>query len=673
MNQEIILNEENISYNYFLYRKRIELKLSIKKFAKLLNIRPLHYRLIEFGYIKPNKNDIIRISEYFNIDYNYYLEDIRNYPTELENKKYMKLTNFLYHLFNKRKVRITFLIIAIISLIALTSSLIAGNKIGSTSLITQEENIKELNKGLKEKGDWNFSLFDFKYPQISEVYTYDNYEKAVIIKDINSDTTTDLKFQEIIWTDDYRYVIKYSSYEEDNIYNWMVYEYDYTTGKETLDIITETADEFNISKNYNNHDFVRDYFSHNNIKDDFTNLMHNKLEINTTFEEIINSMYTTKQKNIRYEIVLGITMFVSLVFSCLFSFLFGYAMIYKKERDEKITFSHSDELLDLKPLNKKVKKDIKIMPFIPETVLKIIGILLVVLGTLRAVFYTFNIGNYSQSNIDYANTFYSIQLLGMFIIFFINFDVYMDDNRLFRNLLLYPMVFFLIYVLEASIVESLTKNTSVLSLSLTRVMIPNPFFSATCYFLIMFFLFFTPNYIKTKKRLIVFRSLAIIPILLIFISFFLSNAEVMFNFSYNNYWIKYLFRGDRFPLSILGVTYLVSLFFLRLYYKKKYGEENAFKYFMGNRYIFIKNAIGAGLIIIIWIFEIIFEGNTTLNKMGIGLNTFLIVLAPLVLLYHPHKNARNTKVDITLITIYGISLVLMYAAAGIVALISFVS
>ena len=82
--------------------------------------------------------------------------------------------------------------------------------------------------------------------------------------------------------------------------------------------------------------------------------------------------------------------------------------------------------------------------------------------------------------------------------------------------------------------------------------------------------------------------------------------------------------------------------------------KKAFRYFNGNRYIFTKNHIATGLIVIIWIFEMIFSGNQTLNSLGIGQNTSLIIIAPLVLLYHPHKNKRNAVSDIILISIYEI-------------------
>ena len=91
---------------------------------------------------------------------------------------------------------------------------------------------------------------------------------------------------------------------------------------------------------------------------------------------------------------------------------------------------------------------------------------------------------------------------------------------------------------------------------------------------------------------------------------------------------------------------------------------------MGNKYLFIKNILACGLVTIIWIFELIFAKNDLMNTLGIGLNTHLIILVPILLLYHPHKNARNTKVDVTLITIYIALLTIIYLATGVTAIIS---
>ena len=66
--------EVNISYNQFLFEKRKELKISRRKFAKLLKISKFRYKLLENGYIKPAKIDMRKLSAHFDIDFNLYVE-----------------------------------------------------------------------------------------------------------------------------------------------------------------------------------------------------------------------------------------------------------------------------------------------------------------------------------------------------------------------------------------------------------------------------------------------------------------------------------------------------------------------------------------------------------------------------------------------------------------------
>lgn len=85
---EVIIDNDKKSYNYFLYQERIKLNLKRRKFAKHLKIRPLRYSFIERGYFKPKKKEIKKISNYLGIDYSIYMEGylviLLNY---LKNKK----------------------------------------------------------------------------------------------------------------------------------------------------------------------------------------------------------------------------------------------------------------------------------------------------------------------------------------------------------------------------------------------------------------------------------------------------------------------------------------------------------------------------------------------------------------------------------------------------------
>lgn len=673
--ENIVINideeNDNRSYNIFLYETRLNLGLSRRKFAKYLKIKKFRYKLIENGYIKPSKKEILKISNKLNINYDNYLDGIKSYPTELNNKKFMKITNFMYQLFKNFKVRLTFLIISIISFLTLVSFSIASYNVSIYEADKYEPFVQEFFYNLIDKGDSGFSILNFKYPEIASVEKIDDIEKATRIKNISyQKNRLSISFEQIYWTENYRFYL-FLSDASDGICSWQVETLNYKNQQTSVSYIIKLDEEaLVIDTNEESKSLLENILKENDISEDFSNLINNKLGLNISFDDLANSIYKTKDHFRNLETIFAFVNIFSLFFFLLFLFLFGYSSIYKKNKEEGFDFSHSDELLELKPENKKIKKDIKFFPFIPEIFLRLFGIFLVIIGSIRMIFYTSSISSYSAQNISDANLFFSVQLLGMFIIFFINFDIYMDDYRLFRNLMLYPLAYILIYIIEAMLMQQVSETQSVVSMSLDKALFPNPFASATCYFLIILFLFFTPKKFKTKKQLIIFRSCAIFPILFLILSFLLGYSDVLFGIKFSNYWIKYLFRGDRFTLSILAITYLLSLFFLRLRYKKKYGEENANKMFMGNRYILIKNAIASLLILIIWIFDFIFSVDSTMNKLGFGLNQFLIILAPLVFFYHPHKGARNTKVDVTLITIYVVSLFILYVVAGLIALVS---
>ena len=675
INDNINLIKKTKSYNLFLYEERLKKKLSRRKFAKELNISSFNFKLIENGYIKPTKKDILKISNYFDINYNNYLEGINSYPTELNNKKFMRITNFMYQAFKNVKVRITFLILSIISLLTLISFSIASYSVSSNNIDKYEPKIQEFYSIFLEKSTASFSILNFKYPEINIVEDIgENTQKATIIKNISYETNyISLHYNQIYWTDNYRFYFTLTEHTSD-LTIWQVECLNYSNNESNIIYVFKNEDGFlALDDDGNSNDILDEILNQNDINQDFTNLIKNKLNLDISFDELVQSITKTQEHYSNLEFAFAVVNLFSLIFFLLFLFLFGYSSIYKKDKLEGFDFSHSDELLLNEPKDVKIKKDIKIFPFIPETILKIFGIFLVVIGSIRMIIYTMNVSSYSYQNMNDANSFFSIQLLGMFIIFFINFDIYMDDYRLFRNLMLYPTAYISIYLIEACLMRQLSSTQSVLTIALDKAMFPNPFASATCYFLIIFFLFFTPKHFKTKKQLIIFRLCAIFPIIFLILSFLLGYADILFGIHYSSYWLKYLFRGDRFGLSILAITYLLSLFFLRLKYKIKYGEEKANKMFMGNRYIFIKNAIAALLIIIIWIFEMAFSQDATMNKLGFGLNTYLIILAPLVFLYHPHKCARNTKVDVTLISIYVILLFILYVAAGLMAFVAALS
>ena len=680
--------DNDISYNYFLYNKRIEKRLSRRKFAKLLHVPLFRYRLVEQGYLKPSKKDIINISKNLNVDYKIYLEGANGYPTELPDKERGKLVSFLYRLIGMKWLRISLVVLATIFTLGFIGGLITSNYLKTHHDVFYTAEVLELRDRINENGKTDVSLIGSFFKEISEktIDNENNTEKVVMISNMtnadNNSQVSNLIFEEIFWTDEYRIRLSFSSIDEEEIANYSVNYYSYVDDntallhvsinnnggiKETNLVFADEQDP-NIIKN------VSDYLLNNDLKDDFEFLISDKLEMNVDLNsQILLPMYKSNAKTGVGTLIAGAVYIVCAIFGAIFLFAASYAYIYGVKKNSKLTvFEHGDELLGFDKQLKPLKKDIRIIPFLPETIIELIGIALVAIGSLRAVSYSSLFISYSADTIQTANELLSIQMLGMFLLYFIDFDLFMDDKRVLRNLVMYSLLFLVLYFAETKIMLATENTGSILLSQLKAFPIPNPFGSVTCYFGIMAFLFFTPKRIKTKKSLIIYRSLAIIPIIFIFVAFFISHSDVIFDKPIDNLWIKYLFTGERLPFSMLASLYLVGLFFLRLFFKKRYGETIAKRFFMGNRFIILKNLMTSIIVLGVWIFEIIFSGNASLNKIGIGINTHIILLLPILLLYHPHKGPRNLAVDYTTLFLYFVSLAYGYLLAVIIFAISLV-
>ena len=71
------------------------------------------------------------------------------------------------------------------------------------------------------------------------------------------------------------------------------------------------------------------------------------------------------------------------------------------------------------------------------------------------------------------------------------------------------------------------------------------------------------------------------------------------------------------------------------------------------------------IVLAVWAIELIFANDKGLNRLGIGVNTSLIVLVPFLMFYHPHKGPRNLVFDWFILALYGIAISYVYIMLGI--------
>ena len=683
------------SYNMFLYKKRLELGLSRFRFARLLHIPWIRYRFIENGYMKPTKREVQKISDALHMDFAPHVDGMCSYPEELPDRAHGPVSAFFYRLMGKLWLRITLGTLVVAGVASfITSNCVLRYAEEHPDIYYSTTYVQYFDE-IKKNGAPAISILeDFITPQIVENVPDDHM--YVIHGGNTYSSLGNVKYVTHFWTSQYRVSFTLIS-AQDNAENpakptlgFQITVVDYNTstlyrgfaGKTDSCLVSFysiNGEFFQVEQKRGTPEWEAaeaigvSYLENNDFLSIFVNLANEKL--GTNFKDFQKDMWNPMQegteKKSQETFVYSYVNVLSFILGLAFLFAFLYALLYGEKKERPKVFNHDDILLGFGLVNKPMKKDIRFSPFLPETFFEILGILLIAIGSLRIlvmmVAYV-SPNSYSSEMATYLpNALLSIYFMGMFLLYFIDFDLFLDDRRVQRNIALYFIVFLGLYYIEASVMTSLAESGSIVFTTLTQFFIPNNFMSATCYFLIMFFLFFTPNKIKTKRGLILFRACALLPILYIAVSFIIGHGDVFFGWKMN-LWVKYWFSVERMPFSVLCVLYLVGLFFLRLFFKKKYGEEGAKRFINGNRFLFIKNAMLCSIILIVWIIELFFAKNKAMNDIGIGNNTLIIFLIPLLMFYHPHKGPRNLALDWFTLIIYAIALSYVYLIAGIYAI-----
>ena len=685
-----------LTYNALLFTERINRNLSRGKMAKSIGISHFTYSMIEKGYWKPSKKAVEKISKFLEIDYSEYLKYEASYPAELPEKKKSKFTQFLYRLVGHIAFRITFIVLSVASAGVMISGFIINNEINATKRNYYPEEYCQFVDNLRLNGLKSYSLID----------TLNRPEYRSFTKNDAGET----KYVSIIGSYDDPSINKLTmrvTYRDKNTrLSYYVYGF---TGDDNLFNMSITYDRyddvFTLSAYHNNGKFSmlttidatgkKTYPKEGDEKyAEYVAILNSKLD---NFVPEIDALIAEKdptfapgttEKTKELCRVLGegnlalegislysfLARYLGIVCLGLFAFVTAFGFLYGTKKGKVVNYRPAQLEVPTDTNFRRLKTDIRFSAFVPETVLEIIGILLVFFGSLRIIAYGLGFANGTlgqvitgQTTVNYSNMF----MLGMFLLYFMDFDIFLDDKRVFRNIFLYLIVFLCLYALETLLYQSINDG-SVVGGFAASLKLPNMFSSIACYYFIMLFLFYTPKRIKRKSTLIIYRCLSILPVSYIFVSWFLYNG---YNVLYTADWpleLRNLFNSEKFPFSILAVTYLFSLFFLRLFFERRYGKEKATVFFNGNKFIWIKNILVVTIIIIIGVIEIILKDNITANKLGLGQYSIILILIPFLAFYHPHKGPRNLAVDITTLTLYLVAILFAYVATALLFLASLV-
>ncbi len=693
--------EKKLSYNELLYTTRLKLGLSRKQFAKKLHVPSLYYRFYENGYVKPSKKYIKRISEALNIDYSTYFNGIQSYPIELpdEDSKFQK---WYKNIFSKKWPKIVAAVLTILSSATIGVSFYKYNYTMDNAQEFYSERYLNFVDEVREKGTMTFSLLhemvrpeihysdEDKYISISTSsnnyslrtlnayanYKGENYNTYYIIPNLSYNTLSTLNVEYV----DHQNLIKYKS----------IFNIENNTFSLSDSIYFEDGAPLEKDDEKYNEVVLRMKEHIDEVNYDFTSMI--KLTLNLDYDfytELLVDYKNGASLNLTTELVslgmgiVGIGLSGLFLFTLLFMIFFGRK---KEETDENLdvqflldstpnntnenkeTLSKKPKFFSLTLEKKEPKKDIRFYPFIPETVFELAGIFLILFGSIRIILYMTNYfynGGLTQEVFTQttSNLFHAFTI-GMFLLYFIDFDIFLDDRRSLRNFFLYGLIFIGLYFIECIMIDYLSKTTGVFLLITDFYTIPNNFSTISCYFGLMFFLFYSPKYLNTKKKLIIFRLMSIIPIAWILVSTLIFQNYKAWGLNLST-WELYIFASERPQFSLLCVIYLLSYYFLRLFIKWRYGIDHANKIFNGNKFYFIKNILVCLIIGIIAIIEYCLK-NANTNIKGIGGYYQIVYLIPFLLFYHPHKGKRCKPVDYLTLILYGLFFSIGYIFAALV-------
>ncbi len=687
------------SYNELLYQKRMEKGMSKREFARFLGVPTLFYRYYENGYVKPGKKYVERISDKLGIDYSLNFVGAASYPSELP-EEMTKFEKWYRRLLSKLWVKIVLVVFLLLSITTIGVSFYKNNEITSHADQYYSEKYLQFVSEVKEKGSMTFSLLheltrpeihisdDEKYVSISTSsetfairdlnayirYKGDDYSIYYIVPNSAKGATEYLTVQYIDYVNLEKYISSFNIVDSKFVFTDSI-TLENGNPVESSAEIYQTVKEKMLSKI-------------ENVNTDLTSLIKEKTGMEYDFyNELLIDHKEGANKNLFAEImslamgIIGIGLTGLFLFAILFSFFFGIKEEKKKlelgridtmsiESENKTRGSPNTVTEKQKENIAMMKKDIPFFPFLPETVLEIIGICLIALGSVRIflnlemLFYSSGVTQemYNQTSTNLFRLF----TVGMFLLYFIDFDIFLDDSRSLRNFFLYGIVFFGLYFIECILIEYLAKTRGLIFILRDYYVVPNNFGTISCYFGIMFFLFYTPKNINTKKKTIIFRLMCLIPIAWIIASSVIFENYKALGLDFNT-WQVYFFDSERPQFSLLCVSYLVGLYLIRLYFKKKYGQEAAKRFFNGNRFYYIKNIFICLIVAAIAVNEYCLR-NYTSNIKGIGSYYQIVYLIPMLLFYHPHLGKRCKPLDYFTLILYGLFFSFGYLLAAILIL-----
>lgn len=196
--------------------------------------------------------------------------------------------------------------------------------------------------------------------------------------------------------------------------------------------------------------------------------------------------------------------------------------------------------------------------------------------------------------------------------------------------------FSLLHIFIASFESILIYVTSMWGYDVASLLysyIPSTIFYVTALnYLIAIFLFVTPSFIKSKKQVIIYRLLSLIPFGIIIASTIISNAHDLFYGFESNIYLAFWISNPNLCLTIIVALFIYVTYFIDVYFRHRFSSKDAELFKNGNLYMLILNVTCVLIMVLIALVDMAFKGNEIAYYLGVGNNIWILTLIPFILL-----------------------------------------
>lgn len=708
--------ETYVGFNLKLRRRRLDLDFSRKEAAIKLDISMTELKLIENGYIGIRPEVKAKIITKYHVDESFFVDE-GSYPTPIEKPV---VDTFTGSKLSKVLSSLKFIIPCFVLFLGFTgmtlSSVWMSKELSQNTTSFYTENINSLRNGIINEHDGEHFLDPESGSMMSFLiadtyYDVNNGEKEGLYASLNvfkQDENITFTFlngsvdvtipilgsikcileMRMIDTNStrlhlyvYQNSFKIATASVD--YDWNNYEVNYIYGYDQSgeEIIFSTTNVY--YRLYLGTLKLAFPIFEQTLKEFFETPKLAKY--NLSYDAFKKELSSSVGSEASYSRIRNLNLVVGLIFATL-TLMFGVSGILTKfsllkKLDSKIAANneYDNELPQTQPKVRKLPKNLRIHPFLPEFSLKLIaiGIMFISSIVLYIIFQEalqLNVLNVIDLT-EASKTLFALTSFAIIIMFFTKLDSNENNKQRFTaNFFLFfaGLLFYFLLIITKNELSYSETFLSKIGNVLLSVLPGNIVWGALAFNLLCAFLFDIFKFKKNNRaKTIAYRSLVIIPIAYLVFSSLITISEKA-GWGWNlPYEIKALFFTKSFIIVVFAIVYVFAIFFLRRITIKKYGLEQAKIYMAGNSYCMKKNVIAALIILILGILECVAKANWPGNPLGLGNSTYILIAIPFVLLYRSHLGDRNKPFDLlmsflyTLGTILGILLIASYTATFI--------